>query len=246
MNTNKNLEALKDLGLSYQEGQAYLILLETNGSNATSLATKLSVKRTTIYPILERLIEQNLVTTYEQSTKKIYKPVRPNRVALQFERKLESFMDLIPTLEKLQSKDSKEIYGIKFIQSKKELKKIYAEVLQDNKNSEYYVIGSSTTWMDTDREFFIDFRKKRARNNTRVKLLLSADSKNEVGQDDLSLLREYKYLPEKYKFKSTIDIHKDKIIIVGPEVDALCVVIAIAPMTDVFRSVFEILWETLE
>jgi len=245
MNSDKKLEALKDLGLSYQEGQAYLTLLETNGSDATSLAKKLFIKRTTIYPILERLMEQNLVTTYEQSSKKIYRPVKPDRVALQFERKLESFIDIIPMLEKLQSKESGKIYGVKFIQSKKELKKIYAEVLQDYKNKEYYIIGSSSTWLNTDRDFFIDFRKRRSRNNTRVKLLLSHDSRNEIGQDDPSLLREYKYLPEKYNFKSTIDIYRDKIIIVGPEVDALCAVIAIPPMIDVFRSVFEILWENL-
>jgi hypothetical protein len=55
-------------------------------------------------------------------------------------------------------------------------------------------------------------------------------------------LRTFKYLPEKYVLKSTIDIYADKIVIIGPEIKALAVVVAIPAMVDVFRSVFEMLW----
>ncbi len=96
-----------------------------------------------------------------------------------------------------------------------------------------------------DPDFILDFRKKRAARNIRTKLLLSNDSKFASGQDDPSLSREFKYLPEKYQFKSTIDIFDDKVLIIGPEVKALAVVIAIPPMVDVFRSVFDVLWESL-
>ena len=104
-------------------------------------------------------------------------------------------------------------------------------------------LGSVSGFLNIDREFLLDFRKKRAARNTRVKLLLSHDSKGEEGQNDPQLLRTFKYLPEKYRFKSTIDIYDDKIVIIGPEIKALAVVVAIPAMVDIFRSVFEILWE---
>ena len=50
-------------------------------------------------------------------------------------------------------------------------------------------------------------------------------------------------MPERFKFKSTIDIYADKVLIVSPELSSLAVVIAIPAMVDVFKSAFEMIWE---
>lgn len=238
-------EALKNLGLSDKEIAIYLVLLQNGNSNAPFLAKKIEIKRTTIYPILEKLVSQGLIKTYEQGKKKIFEAIKPERLSRLYERKIMSLNDIIPYLNSL-SKEEHKVYGVRFIKSKQELKYFYDEILEEYKNKEYYIIGSAQSWINTDRKYFLNFRRKRANNNTKVKLLLSSDSQTEEGQNDASLLRSYKYLPEKYKFRSTIDIFKDKIAIVGPDVDALCVIIEVPAMTDVFRSIFEILWETLK
>jgi sugar-specific transcriptional regulator TrmB len=244
MNNQENIEILKDLGLSDQEIEVYISLLKTGGSDATSLSKQANIKRTTVYPILERLIKQNMVTAYEQGKKRFYSPIAPSRLASLFEMKIKNLFKVVPFLEKLKAENIK-AYGIRMIQSKKDLRSFYTDILEEYKNKEYHIIGSTPTWLNTDKEFFIDYRKRRAMNNTKVRLLLSADSKKIIGLEDPSLLREHKYLPEKYVFKSTIDIFDDKIIIIGPSVDALAVVIEIPPMVDVFRSAFQILWDVL-
>lgn len=241
MENTKNLEVLRNLGLSEQEIAAYTALLTFGSSNATKLAKEMNIKRTTIYPILKRLIEQNIVTEYKQGKKSVFTPIRPNKLVSNFENKVRKLLEIVPFLENMQSKNTHE-YGVRFLQSKKELKSFYENILDDYKNDEYCVIGSATTWINMDRDFFLDYRKRRAQRNIKVKLLLSSDSKTEEGQDDPSLLREYKYLPEKYNFKSTIDIYKDRVVIVGPDVKALAVIIAIPPMVDIFKIMFEYMW----
>lgn len=236
------MEILGQLGLSPQEVQTYLALLRLGSTQATDLAIELGLKRTTAYPILDRLEKEGLVTTYKRGHKNYYTPIRPNKLALLYEKRLKNLVGLVPFLENLENKES-DTFGVRFIQSKQELKKFYDDILDEYRDKEYYIIGSTSSWIGIDRNYFLDFRRKRASCGIKVKLLLSADSKDEEGQDDASLHREYKYLPEKYKFKSTIDIYDDKVIIVGPEVKALAVVIAIPPMVDIFRSVFEALWE---
>lgn len=245
METNKNLDILKNLGLSDQEVAAYVALLKLGNSSATTLAKEMNIKRTTIYPILTRLMDQNVVTEYKQGSKSVYIPIRPNKLVNNFENRVKKLVGLVPFLENLRSKDIQE-YGVKFIQSKKELELFYENILDDYKNGEYYIIGSATSWINIDRDYFLDYRKRRSGKNIKVKLLLSSDSKSEEGQNDPSLLREYKYLPEKYNFRSTIDIYKDKIVIVGPDVRALAVIIAVPQMVDIFRVTFEILWENLK
>lgn len=242
MDLAQNIKILKDFGLSEAEASAYISLLKSGGAQATDLAIDMGIKRTTAYPILERLMEQGLVTEYKRGHKNFYSPLRPNKLALLYEKKLESISSLVPLLESLEDKTSKE-FGVRFIQSKQELKKFYNDILDEYRDKEYYIIGSAPAWIGIDREFFLDFRRKRAARGIKVKLLLSADSKTEEGQDDPTLKREFKYLPERYKFKSTIDIYDDKVIIVGPEIKALAVVIAIPPMVDIFRSIFQALWD---
>jgi len=230
--------------LSDPEIGAYTGLLRLGTTGATELAQEIQVKRTTIYPIIENLIEKGVVSSYNRGSKKLFTPLAPTKLVSLYERRLESLTQLVPVLEKLQAKEAK-AYGVRFIQTKRELGEFYGEILDEYRDKSYYIIGNANAFINLDPDFILDFRKKRSLRNIRTKLLLSSDSKSAVGQEDPSLLREFKYLPEKYQFKSTIDIYNDKILIIGPEIKALAVVIAIPPMVDVFRSVFEVLWETL-
>jgi len=116
--------------------------------------------------------------------------------------------------------------------------------LAEYEDREYRIISSAQGWESVDEVFFVQFRKDRAKAGIRTRLLLSADSRL-VNPADPSLLREYKYIPDVYSFRSTIDIYKDKILVVSPELSALAVVIAIPAMTDIFGAIFEMMWDIL-
>lgn len=237
-------DTLKDFGLNEQESSAYLALLKLGGSNASTVAKEMGIKRTTAYPILKSLTHKGIASLYFHSNAKYYQPIKPKRLKNIFEKKLETLSDLIPKLESLEKRQA-EAFGLRFIETKDELKQFYNQILDEYKNKQYYAIGSTPNWSAIDEEFFITFRKERAKRNIRTKLLLSYDSQT-VNPDDPKLLREFKYFPQKYKFKSTIDIYDDKILIVGPSVRSLAIVVEVPAMVDIFKSIFEILWETEE
>jgi sugar-specific transcriptional regulator TrmB len=236
---------LKDLGLSEQESIVYLALLKIGGSIASNIAKEVGIKRTTVYALLKSLAQKGFVTLYYRKSRQYYYAEKPQRVAKYFEKKLEAFNGLIPALEVLEKKQI-QIAGLRFIETLEELKQFYAGILEEYKNKEYKIIGSASGWEDLDPEFFVQYRNDRGKNNIKTKLLLTADSKT-INQRIVnpSLLRVYKYFPAKYKFKSTIDIYKDKVLIISPELSSLAVVIAVPVMTDVFKSVFEVLWDLL-
>lgn len=244
MKIDEKMTLLRDIGLSNPEIAAYSGLLKIGESGATELAKEINAKRTTIYPILENLVEKGVVNSYKRGSKTYFTALTPAKLLSWYERKLESLTGLVPMLEKLQGTQSK-AYGVRFIQTKRELSAFYNDIVDDYRGRSYYIIGNANAFINLDPDFILKFRKKRAQRNIHTKLILSHDSKSAIGQDDPNLIREFKYLPEKFKFKSTIDIYDDKILIVGPEIKALAVEIAIPPMVDVFRSVFEVLWENL-
>jgi sugar-specific transcriptional regulator TrmB len=240
----EQMNALLEFGLNEPEAQAYLALLRLGGSNATILAKEVGMKRTSIYPILKTLTKKGCILVYFRKNRHFYYAQKPTKLVGLFEKKLEFFNSMIPLFESLDKKQA-QVIGLRFVETKEELKQFYTDILADYKNKSYRVIGNAFEWESIDPEFFAYYRKSRGRLNIKTKLLLSADSKK-INPTDKNLLREYKYLPEKYKFKSTMNIFNDKVLIISPELSSLAVVIAIPAMVDIFKSMFEIIWDSVE
>lgn len=234
---------IEQLGLSKQETAAYLSLLKLGGAQASQVAKDMGVKRTTVYAILATLKEKGFATVYFKKSKRYYYAQKPARVAQLFEKKITAFEQIIPLLTALETRETERV-GLQFIETKEELKNFYREILEEYKNKEYRIISSAQGWEEVDPEFFIKFRQDRARAKIKTRLLLSAKSK-EINPTDPKLLRAWKYLPEKFSFKSTIDIFDDKVLIVTPSMNSLAVVIAVPAMVDVFASMFEVVWEVV-
>ena len=237
-----HISTLQTLGLTEDEAHAYLTLLQLGNANAAALATKINVKRTTIYPILSSLSDKGFASTYFSKSKRLYRAEKPERVAGLYEKKLESFSAIIPELKTLE-KQTLSAIGLRFITTKKELEQFYVGVLTDYKNKTYRAIGSASSWEGIDPDYFKKFRHDRARANIKTQILLSADS-TAASPSDPKLLRDVRTLPPTHIFKSTIDIFDDKVIVVTPDLHALAVVIEVPTMVDVFQAMFDLLWET--
>lgn len=241
-----NVKIIKDLGLPEQEVEAYLALLKLGGGLASTVAREMGVKRTTVYAILQSLAAKNLVLVYFRKSRKFYHPVPPKKLARLFEKKLDIFTKLIPTLESLDRKQA-QMFGLRFIETKEELKQFYLDINEEYKNLKkktYDVISSDISWEGIDPEFFQQYRKDRAKLGIKPRLLFSEDSRENV-ESTTALLREYKFLPKTYTLKSSINIFRDKVLIADTKLDSLAVLISIQTMVDTFKAVFNLLWQML-
>ncbi len=73
----KIIESLKLLGLTKYEGEVYIALLSLDGATATEIHEISGVPRASVYPVLTKLEEKNLVFT-SHSTPKRFKTVHPD------------------------------------------------------------------------------------------------------------------------------------------------------------------------
>ena len=242
MKNSKELDVLLDFGLSQQEIEAYLACLRLNGAPASDIAKTMGAKRTTVYATLRALASKGLILLYFKKGRRVYHAVDPKKLPQIYGKKLDILSNAIPYLESL-TKLRPQPFGVRTIESIDELRTFYADILHEYKGKSYRAIGNTPSWEGADAEFFINYRKQRAKARIKTKLLLTADSKD-YNPQDASLLREFKYLPESYPFKSTIDIFDDKILIISPELTSY-VVIETPVMVDVFRSMFDIIWNTV-
>lgn len=234
-------KTLKELGLSSGEAAIYLALLKTGGLPASLLAKEVGQRRTTSYATVKGLVQKGFVVAYVKRGRQFFVAEKPQQVVGAFEDKLKAFTASIPLLESLEKKFL-QTSGVRFIETVVELKRFYTKVLRAYRGRSYSIIGNAHAWEHLDEEFFIQFRKDRAKAGIHTRLLLSADSRGH-NPKETNLLRDVKFLPEKFVYKSTVDIFDDQVLIISPEHTAVAVVIAVPAMVDVFRSMFAFMWE---
>ncbi|MDD3487350.1 MAG: helix-turn-helix domain-containing protein [Candidatus Moranbacteria bacterium] len=239
-----NVKIVKDLGLPEQEAEAYLALLRLGGSLASTVAKEMGVKRTTVYAILQSLARKNLVLVYFRKSRRFYHPVPPRKLADMFEKKLDVFRRIAPSLMSIDRKTA-QVFGLRFLETKEDLKQFYLDVQEELKKGRkeiYGVISSSVSWENIDREFFMEYRKERKRLGIKSRMLFSEDSKETV--DILKEpLRKYKFLPKTFTLESSMNIYHDKVLLVDVKLDYIAVLISIPSIVATFKSVFDLLWE---
>jgi len=241
-----NVKIIRDLGLPEQEAEAYLALLKLGGSLASAVAKEMGVKRTTVYAILQSLARKNLVLVYFRKSRKFYHPIPPQKLASIFEKKLDIFKKIAPSLASIDRKQA-QMFGLRFLETKEELKQFYLDVQEEYKTGrkgEYRVISSSVSWENIDRDFFMEYRKERRRFGIKSRMLFSEDSRETV--DDLKEpLRKYKFLPKTFTLPSAMNIYHDKVLFVDLKRDYIAVLISIPSIVETFKAVFDLLWEMI-
>ncbi len=237
-----NTSALRRIGFSDQEVDLYISLLSLGGAKASAVAKDTGTQRTAVYHTLKNMASKGYVHVYFKNNQKYFHAKKPHKLAALYSKKLDNLYAFLPQLQAIEKK-SKTAVGLRFIQSLDELKEFYTGILYEYADKEYNIIGSAGDWENLDTEWFRQFRVDRARNNIRTKLLLTESSRG-ISPEDGSLLRDVKFVPEKYVYKSIIDIFDDKVLIVSSELSALAVVIEVPVMRDVFMAMFDMLWDT--
>lgn len=104
---------LHSIGLSDKETDLYLELLKYDFLSPTEISRKTGINRTTVYPILEQLMQKRLVREVEGSKKGKYMAESPERLKTYFQEKMAKFEeqerlldDVIPQLRGLEHRDS--------------------------------------------------------------------------------------------------------------------------------------------
>lgn len=239
----QDISTLTALGLRAEEARLYLTLVRLGEAPASVVAREAGMPRTASYPLLTSLVQQGFASLSIRHAMRYYRPEDPRALLHQYERKLKRFEDMIPSLVAT-GQSSGDPQGLQYLETLPELKRFYDNMLEEERGKSYRIIGDMKGWENLDPSFFNKFRFDRAAAKIKTKLLLTHESHG-FGVEERKLLRECRYLPSGYHFKNTIDIYRDKILVVNYELRGLAVLIRIPSMVDIFQALFDILWDTV-
>jgi len=247
------LTQLKDLGLSEKEAKVYLATLELGSSSVQRIARKAGVNRATTYVMIESLIKQGLLSSFEQGKKRFFAATHPSQLLRLIKQKELATQELRENLEKDLLPQLLSIHNIagdkpkvRFFEGKAGLQAIRDDFLRTtDRQIEAIYPWEGYTKVFTEKETQ-EYRQQRKKKNIFVKAIYtSTENKRLPSPVEHS---EAKYVQfKKFPIFADITLYNNKIAIVSfSKTMPIGIIIEDKQITETFRSLFNLAWQGIK
>ncbi len=241
------LKTLQKLGFTDKEAKVYLANLELGPSKIPAIAEKSGIKRTTVYVVVESLMQKGLVSFFKSRKTKKFVAEEPSKLSSLLKEKYIALKQIMPQLEALIKSKKENRPEVRFYRGQQgclnviqqSLEKPLSEVLFIGSVADIYKI--TTKKYDYEHYFPIRIKKK-----IKLKALYFKDKDSlELQINAKKNLREVKFLPKNYYFPSSMLIFQDKVALISSEKELVSIVIQSADLAEMERQKFNMLWDRL-
>ena len=245
MKNEKLLNILLELGLSENESRGYLAALSLGSWTILELARAACVKRTTVYSVLDALLQKGLMAVDVQGLKKEYMAESPEKLELMVEQHKTVLKRALPELLGLYNLKSGQSL-IKYYQGMEGVKVAYDGLLDDIKpHDDFMVITDQQRFMNLDQEYFTKFITRRRKMNIEMRLLLQDSPIARVQQREHMPREQIKILPKKDPLTTDLVIIPTKVIILELTPPITTLVIESKNVVQLHKELFEIIWRSI-
>jgi len=242
--------SLKELGLTEQEADFYILSLRLGPSNITKLAENLKISRPNVYKLIKGLEKHNLAK-FSQETKYTRKFVveAPTNVLELLRKKRENIANLdhnlasnIPDLLALYHQGAGAT-KIKVMQGKDQWLKVFWQILDEAKEKiEFF--GSADAFIELvgweeERKWI----KKRVKKEIHMNVLLTlGKDAGTLQENDPKEMRTTHLFKGEIPFVTGFMLYANKVIFWQPKAPLL-ILIEDEYIVEMFRSIFNVMWE---
>ena len=233
-------EILKNLGLTTNEVEVYLTLLNKGELSVNEIGMKSGLHRQVCYDALDRLLEKGFVSYILKDGKKFFKALTPEKILDYLEEKKQEFANILPQLNKMFLVE-KEDTEVDVIKGKNILRTMLNDTIKTliEKKDTLYVLGvEEEKYLEADRIAIKQYINKLQKYKLKEKLLAKESAKTffEGSQS------EYRLIPDKFFNPNPTHIYGDKVSIIIWGRQNYCIIIKNKQVEDSYRKYFQMLW----
>jgi len=239
----KDLDVLKELGLTETEAKIYLVLLETGSTLAGVVIRKTGFHRATTYQILQRLKEKGLVSSIIKGKKQYFQAAEPGRLVDDLREKEEKLKDILPDLI-ARLKNSKEKQEITVYAGEKGIRFVFDKILEElGSRGEYFDFGVSGLFKEILGSYWDLWQKQKKKQKIKSYVIFNNDVKKIPG-----LLKNYygetRFYPRQYSSITDTIIYKDKVILfIWSAKPPIAVIINNQDNAESYKNQFKFMWK---
>src|SRR3989338_507772 len=236
-----NTKLLQNLGLTEREAEIYLILLDLGSTTTGQVIKKSGLHKATVYSILQRLIDQGLVSYVIKDGIRYFEAADPDTFLNVLREREENLLEILPELKKKKelAKQKQEAYVLEGL---KGVKAARDRSLKLNKGEEILVLGASQASNQALESYWKTYHKRRVKAGIKARMLWSETIKK-IGKNREKLpLTELKYLPKEIETPADIDIFGNSVDIRVFTDKPFVFHVENKILADSFRNYFNLLW----
>jgi len=241
-NLNIN-QILENYGLTPKEIQIYLALLSIGEGTATEISDHSKVKRTTVYPIADKLVKRGIIGQYRVKYGTRFVAVSPKNLISRLESIKFELTAVLPELEAIEKKDLFKP-SVKFFEGKEG----YLNTVNESLNGysfEVLYLGSAEELNNIITEKYVTdvYIPERLKRRIKFRQLVFNDNFSKILKDkDPAELRVTKFLPNNFSFDGNMLIYKDKVAYFSSKKELTTMLIESVDIAQMEKKKFEIIW----
>lgn len=244
MERKKLANRLLKLWFTEKEAELYLTLLEIGESTVLKISKSCTIKRATLYNVLDSLENKGLVRMSLEWSKSSFIAESPEQLERLIEEQERVLQEFLPELQEIYN-GSSHSESIKFYRWKKAMYAAYSSLYDSlSATEDYLVFWDIQSWYETEPIFFQEWLKKRKKI---VRTGKSIFTDSEMAQKFLThqwnLETRVKVLHSKKKFRAIQLVTWKKIFLHKTGIPYLVIVIEDPSVVGLYKQMFEFLWE---
>ena len=236
-----NKEILKECGLTNNETEVYLTLLQTGSISVNSIAEKSGLHRQAVYDALDRLLEKGFVNFVIKNNKKHFQAIHPEKIEEYLKEKEEKFKSVLPDLIKL-TQIPKEDTFVEVFKGKSIARIVYRDIIKEFQNRQGEVLISGVEekkFIEEDKIALEQHLKRLQKLKCKERILLKEGDTQFVE----GLQTEYKWIPEESFNPTPIYVYNEKLTIIIWGNPNYAIIIKNKNLADAYRKQFNLLWK---
>jgi sugar-specific transcriptional regulator TrmB len=234
---------LQSLGLNEKQAKVYLALLQMGKGSVPAISIKAGTKRPTTYLLLEELRMKGLINLLPRAQKVLYTANSPQQL-LDEQREKERLIkaNMPELLAMFNAKMEKP--KVTYYQGESNVVKLYDEIFKEKEIDIFASLGAIPKELLAKAEkHFADISK----NQTRVRELLQSDKDSiEYTNRREQGIHQIKFAPKECLFPTDNIIYGNKLAIFSFKDEPMAVVIESSDVTETYKSMFEIVWNSTQ
>ncbi|MBU3923998.1 MAG: hypothetical protein KJ592_03715 [Nanoarchaeota archaeon] len=229
LSSNKVLEGI---GLTRNESEVYLMLLEHGSSLAGEIAKKTGIHRRNVYDVTLRLIKKGLIGYIVNNNRKHFEAVNPKRLGEILDEKQRDLGEGLADLEAMFMKVTNKQETL-FYSGKEGLKNIFESQLGEK--GEVLILGASRKAFEVLPFYFKWYDEGRVKKKVKVRIIAN----EKLGKVSLS---EVRYISSKYANPLAINIWGENVALIIWKVNPIAILIKDKDVAESYKKYFEAMW----
>lgn len=233
------------LGFSDKEAEVYLALVKTGPSVASVIARLTRIKRTSVYDVLNSLLERNFVATFKQGAYVYFYVDDINKIYIDQKDRLNVAQGLSESLKMYQAmSEGMQINYYKGIEGYKEM---YEDILKSKTKEICGWMDIESFYKEIDMDYEMEWMAKRVKKGVSARLIVQdSPMAKEFQKADPKVNRRTMTVPAKdFPFKTTCLLYDGFVSFFDPSNEFAGVRIAGKEIYNMQQQIFEMNWKLI-